>query len=112
MRELRTTTSPTSPSPSGPTKSPCSTWHNARHIAAMDSGGGEQHNPGSHQWDVVNVGSGSMITYEQWRENHQRIARYRQYLDQVARQNDEAYQRWAVIQQELQNRVEQGREAE
>ena len=79
-------------------------------IAGMNGGDGNQnpHNPGQALW----LPQSSMITLEEYRRNQQQLASFRQSLAQMEYENEQAYRRYALAEQELHNRVEQGREAE
>lgn len=76
--------------------------------ATMNGGHGEQNN----QSGWLTLRDGAMITLEEYRRNQQGIASARTYLAQMEQRNEDAYGRFAMAEQELRNRVGQGREAE
>ncbi|GJE87486.1 hypothetical protein PsYK624_035690 [Phanerochaete sordida] len=79
----------------------------------MSDGNGQQGNQPPRQWlSALAVRDGAMLTPEQYQRNQQQIASAREYLAQVETQNEDAYRRYAMAEQELRSRVEQGREAE
>ena len=69
---------------------------------------GNQNNPGQALWLPKNA----IVTPEEYRRNQERLAAYRQSLAQMEHENEEAYRRYTLAEQELRNRVEQGKEAE
>ena len=69
--------------------------------------GQQQNNQG---W--VTLRDGAMITAEEYRRNQQGLANAREYLARMEQLNEDAYRRYSMAEQELRNRVEQGREAE
>lgn len=76
----------------------------------MNGGREQQNNPGSQSW--LTLPGSVVVTPEQYRQVQQNIASAREYVTQIERQNEEAYRLYVMAEQELRNRVEQGREAE
>ena len=66
---------------------------------------GNQNNPGQALWLPQNA----IVTPEEYRRNQERLAAYRQSLAQMEHENEEAYRRYTLAEQELRNRVEQGK---
>lgn len=78
----------------------------------MSGGPGQQQNSVPQPSWHITLRNGALITPEQYRQNQQQIANAREYLAQVERQNEEAHRRFMLAEQQLRERVEQGREAE
>ena len=75
----------------------------------MNGGHGGQNNPGRQLWVS---GSHGMLSHDQFRENQRKLAEARARLLEMERENEEGYNRFLMAEQELRNRVEQGRDAE
>lgn len=76
----------------------------------MNNGHGNQNAAGQQLW--VRPGPSGIITPEQHRHNQLQIAQARERLRQMERANDQGLRLYSAAEQELRNRVEQGREAE
>lgn len=74
----------------------------------MSGDNGNQNIPGHQLW----LRDRTMVTAEEYRLNQQQIANARQALALMEQENEEKHRRFLLAQQELQRRVEEGREAE
>ncbi|KIP10407.1 hypothetical protein PHLGIDRAFT_241011 [Phlebiopsis gigantea 11061_1 CR5-6] len=74
----------------------------------MSGGPSNSGDPGQHVW----LRSGSIVTPEEYRRNQQQLIQYRDTLARMEQENEQAYLRYTMAEQELENRVAQGREAE
>lgn len=64
--------------------------------------------PGQEVW----LPEGSVVTPEDYRRNQQLFTQWRDQLARMEQRNEQAHRRYTMMEQELENRVAQGREAE